>query len=306
MSDGLEVVIKVARLHERKTLADRLHHAVLDAVVDHLHEVTAARTTGVQQAALARHVIEHGLHILICATIAADHEAGAVASTGLAARRARIHKADTVGSSLLGMRHGIVIVGVAAVDHDIALIEHLEQLGEHRIGNGTGGDHGPYNTGSAERRNQARHGVDRLDIFGLDCGAGGLALTMGPHFQRVFGMESVAQAVELAALNASRLEEPAEYRFECADAARLERVFRQRGVPDLLVTDPPRAGMDEHTVQALLKHRPPRLVLVSCNPATLARDLSLLAPSYRIRAVQPVDLFPQTPHVETVAALELS
>ena len=145
-------------------------------------------------------------------------------------------------------------------------------------------------------------GGECWDIY---CGAGGLALTMGPHFRRVFGMESVAQAVELAALNASRLEEATEYLFACGDAAKLERVFRQRGVPDLLVTDPPRAGMDEHTVQAVLRHRPPRLVLVSCNPATLARDLALLAPAYGIRAVQPVDLFPQTPHVETVAALEL-
>ena len=61
--------------------------------------------------------------------------------------------------------------------------------------------------------------------------------------------------------------------------------------------------MDERSVQALLRHRPPRLVLVSCNPATLARDLALLSAAYEIRAVQPVDLFPQTPHVETVASL---
>ena len=148
----------------------------------------------------------------------------------------------------------------------------------------------------------AAWGKECWDIY---CGAGGLALTMSPHFSRVFGMESVAQAVELAALNAERLHEGTACRFECGDAAKLERVFRQRGTPDLLVTDPPRAGMDERTVQAVLKHRPPRLVLVSCNPATLARDLALLAPAYRIRAVQPVDLFPQTPHVETVAALEL-
>jgi 23S rRNA (uracil1939-C5)-methyltransferase len=61
--------------------------------------------------------------------------------------------------------------------------------------------------------------------------------------------------------------------------------------------------MDERTVQAILKHKPARLVLVSCNPATLARDLALLAPAYEIRAVQPVDLFPQTPHIETVVSL---
>ena len=126
---------------------------------------------------------------------------------------------------------------------------------------------------------------------------------MGPHFERVFGMESVAPAVELAALNAEHAGGNTQYRFECGDAAKLERVFRERGLPDLIVTDPPRAGMDERSVQALLRHRPPRLVLVSCNPATLARDLALLSAAYEIRAVQPVDLFPQTPHVETVASL---
>ena len=144
------------------------------------------------------------------------------------------------------------------------------------------------------------------ECWDIYCGAGGLALTMGPHFARVFGMETVPQAVELASLNARKLQESTKYLFQCGDAARLERIFRERGVPDLIVTDPPRAGMDEKTVQALLRHRPPRLVLVSCNPATLARDLALLAPLYTIRAVQPVDLFPQTPHVETVAALSLA
>ncbi len=145
-----------------------------------------------------------------------------------------------------------------------------------------------------------RWGKECWDIY---CGVGGLALTMGPRFQRVFGLESVAPAVTLAAQNAERLGESTVYRFESGDAATLERVFRQRGAPDLLVTDPPRAGMDERVVQAILKHCPPRLALVSCNPSTLARDLALLAPRYDIRAVQPVDLFPQTPHVETVVAL---
>lgn len=149
----------------------------------------------------------------------------------------------------------------------------------------------------------AEDGLWGKECWDIYCGAGGLALTMGPHFERVFGMESVAPAVELAALNAERAGGNTQYRFECGDAAKLERVFRERDLPDLIVTDPPRAGMDERSVQALLRHRPPRLVLVSCNPATLARDLALLSAAYEIRAVQPVDLFPQTPHVETVASL---
>ncbi|HJD96668.1 23S rRNA (uracil(1939)-C(5))-methyltransferase RlmD [Mailhella massiliensis] len=149
---------------------------------------------------------------------------------------------------------------------------------------------------------------DRLwgeSCWDIYCGAGGLALTMAPHFQHIFGLEAVAQAVELARENARIAGGETTFRFEAGDAATLERRFSRMGIPDLLVTDPPRAGMDERTVQAILRHRPPRVILVSCNPATLARDLALLAPAYHLRAVQPVDIFPQTPHVETVAALEV-
>lgn len=138
------------------------------------------------------------------------------------------------------------------------------------------------------------------DIY---CGVGGLALTMAPYFKEVYGLEVTAPAIELAKANAEAAGGDTKFTFEAGDAATLERCFKRFGSPDLLVTDPPRAGMDERTVQAILKHKPSRLVLVSCNPATLARDLALLAPLYDIRAVQPVDLFPQTPHIETVVSL---
>ncbi len=139
------------------------------------------------------------------------------------------------------------------------------------------------------------------DIY---CGVGGLALTMAPHFQEIFGMELVAPAAALASANAAALKgNAASFRFETGDAATLERCFKSFGTPDLLVTDPPRSGMDSRTVQSILRHRPPRLLLISCNPATLARDMALLAPAYEILSVTPVDLFPQTPHIEAIALL---
>ncbi len=145
-------------------------------------------------------------------------------------------------------------------------------------------------------------GQDCWDIY---CGVGGLALTFAPHFKRIFGMEISRQAAGLAGDNAALNGLPAgSCRFAAGDASALERSFAGQGVPDLLVTDPPRAGMDPQTTASILRHRPPHLLLVSCDPATLARDLALLAPSYALRAIQPVDLFPQTPHVETVCALE--
>lgn len=136
----------------------------------------------------------------------------------------------------------------------------------------------------------------------LYCGVGGLALTFAPRFHTVLGLESVPAAVALARANAAAWPN---CRFETTDAGRVGEYFRRFGPPDLLCADPPRAGLDPRAVQALLRARPHRLLMVSCNPATLARDLAALAPAYTLRAVQPVDLFPQTPHVESVVSLFL-
>lgn len=149
-----------------------------------------------------------------------------------------------------------------------------------------------------------KNGLWGKSCWDIYCGVGGLALTMAPHFRHVFALEVMAPAVDLAKENARAAGGGTSFRFEVGDAAKLEACFSRMGVPDLVVTDPPRAGMDEYTVKALLKHRPARMILVSCNTATLARDLALLSAAYDIRSVQPVDLFPQTPHVEALALLE--
>ena len=78
----------------------------------------------------------------------------------------------------------------------------------------------------------------------------------------------------------------------------------EHGTPDVVILDPPRAGVHEDVLQTILNAAPKRIVYVSCNPATQARDLALLSQSYRVVAVQPVDMFPHTHHVENVAALE--
>ena len=80
--------------------------------------------------------------------------------------------------------------------------------------------------------------------------------------------------------------------------------IRTHGKPDVIITDPPRAGMHEDVVKAILAAEPERIVYVSCNAATQARDLSLLDEKYRVTAVQPVDMFPHTHHVENVVRLE--
>lgn len=82
-----------------------------------------------------------------------------------------------------------------------------------------------------------------------------------------------------------------------------ESFISENGTPDIIITDPPRAGMHPDVVQTIIKTAPKRIVYVSCNPATQARDLSLLDDLYEVVAVQPVDMFPHTPHVENVVLL---
>ncbi|MCH5277332.1 MAG: 23S rRNA (uracil(1939)-C(5))-methyltransferase RlmD [Desulfovibrionaceae bacterium] len=134
----------------------------------------------------------------------------------------------------------------------------------------------------------------------LYCGVGGLALSFAPYFHTVLGLESVPAAVALARRNAAAF---SHCRFECADASRVGEYFRRFGTPNLVSADPPRAGLDPRVTRALVRARPAALLMVSCNPATLARDVAALSPAYELKAVQPVDLFPQTPHVESAAFL---
>jgi 23S rRNA (uracil1939-C5)-methyltransferase len=83
-----------------------------------------------------------------------------------------------------------------------------------------------------------------------------------------------------------------------------DRFISENGRPDVVVTDPPRAGMHEDVTKAILKNGPPRVVYVSCNPSTQARDLKILSEKYAVTAVQPVDMFPMTHHVENIVLLE--
>jgi 23S rRNA (uracil1939-C5)-methyltransferase len=143
-------------------------------------------------------------------------------------------------------------------------------------------------------------------LFDLFCGLGTIGLILADHFDRVFGIESHSESIRLAQIN-SELNQVQNAHFVQGDAAQALQPdsLRQTGVPDVLVLDPPRAGLHQDVVSGVLECRPRRVVYTSCNPATLARDLKLLGESYEVEAVQPVDMFPQTYHIECVAALGL-
>ncbi|MBI4805994.1 MAG: 23S rRNA (uracil(1939)-C(5))-methyltransferase RlmD [Desulfovibrio sp.] len=137
-------------------------------------------------------------------------------------------------------------------------------------------------------------------VWDLYCGAGGLSLFMARHATSVTGFEISQEAVEDATTNAG-LNGLTNCAFVAGDLK--DAVSRRKAKPDVVVIDPPRAGLHPDTVDALLRIAAPRLVYVSCNPSTLARDLGKLGTMYSAQAVTPVDLFPHTPHIECVAEL---
>jgi 23S rRNA (uracil1939-C5)-methyltransferase len=122
--------------------------------------------------------------------------------------------------------------------------------------------------------------------------------------KKVIGLEYVADAIEDAKLN-SAVNGITNTDFYAGDIKDLldDSFLNTHGRPDTIITDPPRAGMHEDVCRMLLKASPEKLVYVSCNPATQARDLKILSENYDIVAVQPVDMFPHTMHVENVAKL---
>ncbi len=143
-------------------------------------------------------------------------------------------------------------------------------------------------------------------VYDLYTGTGTIANFVAGQAKKVIGLEYVAAAIEDAKVN-SKLNNITNTEFYAGDMKDLltDDFLSRHGKPDTIITDPPRAGMHEDVTNMLLKVAPKRIVYVSCNAATQARDLKILAEKYHITAVQAVDMFPQTTHVENVARLDL-
>ena len=143
-------------------------------------------------------------------------------------------------------------------------------------------------------------------MYDLYTGTGTIAQYFSRFVKRVVGIEYVEEAIADAKVNAG-INGIDNCTFYAGDMAKLftDEFIAANGKPDFIVTDPPRAGMAEKVVEQLLKIKAPKIVYVSCNPATQARDLQLLNDVYVVKAVQPVDMFPHTQHVENITLLEL-
>jgi len=142
------------------------------------------------------------------------------------------------------------------------------------------------------------------NVYDLYCGAGSITLYVAGAAKHVAGVELVPESIADAKVNAE-LNGITNVSFTAGD---MKKIFdpafvAKHGKPDVVITDPPRAGMDEPVVRHLLELDPPVIVYVSCNPATQARDLALMNEKYRVDFVQPIDMFPHTYHVENVVRL---
>jgi len=142
-------------------------------------------------------------------------------------------------------------------------------------------------------------------VYDLYTGTGTIANFVAHQAKQVIGIEYVPEAIEDAVVN-SKLNNIKNTLFYAGDMKDILNAafIEKHGKPDVIITDPPRAGMHEDVIKAILFAEPQRVVYVSCNPATQARDLSLLDTAYKVSAVQPVDMFPHTHHVENVVLLE--
>jgi 23S rRNA (uracil1939-C5)-methyltransferase len=143
-------------------------------------------------------------------------------------------------------------------------------------------------------------------VYDLYTGTGTIANFIARFAGRVVGIESVPEAIEDARVNAeiNGIGNAVFYPGDMRDLF-TEHFIRDNGIPEVIITDPPRAGMHARVVEQILRVGARRIVYVSCNPATQARDVELLGEKYTLRRIQPVDMFPHTHHVENIALLEL-
>lgn len=167
-----------------------------------------------------------------------------------------------------------------------------------------------FQTNSAQAQKLYKNAFDFAEftgnelVYDLYCGTGTIALFVARSVQKIIGIEYVEEAVNDARMNAGE-NDITNADFYAGDIAKLldESFVQQMGKPEVIITDPPRAGMHAKVIDQMLKMEPGKIIYVSCNPSTQARDIALLNEKYDVIKVQPVDMFPQTHHVENIVLM---
>lgn len=184
-----------------------------------------------------------------------------------------------------------------------------EKLGEtqYKIGPKSFFQTNPYQAEKLFEEVRKAANLKKSDVlYDLYCGVGSIGLYLARYCDKIVGIEEIPEAIDDAKMNAA-LNKFDNATFHVGDVGNLlDTAFLEtHGRADVVVTDPPRAGMHDHVVETLNSARVPKIVYVSCNPSTQARDLKNLSEVYQVEYVQPVDMFPQTNHVESIAVLKL-
>ena len=142
-------------------------------------------------------------------------------------------------------------------------------------------------------------------LFDLYSGVGSIGIFLSDKVKEIYGIEIEEQAVKMANLNI-KLNNIKNAEYIAGSVEDKIKEFKERNIkPDVIVVDPPRKGLDLKSIEYIINFKPKKIGYVSCNPATLARDLKLLEREYDISSIIPVDMFPNTSHVECVAVLEV-
>ena len=143
-------------------------------------------------------------------------------------------------------------------------------------------------------------------VFDLYCGIGTISLFMAKYAKKVYGIEIVEEAVKYAKENAI-INDVNNVEFIAGDVELVldELINKKQIIPDVIMIDPPRKGLDKTTINNILQIKPKKVIYISCNPSTLVRDLSYLESNYNIISIKPVDMFPYTSHIESIAILKL-
>ncbi len=143
-------------------------------------------------------------------------------------------------------------------------------------------------------------------VYDLYTGTGTIAQFVANSAKKVIGIDSVNEGIEAAFINAKQ-NNITNCLFYCGDMKEIfsEDFIKKNGHPDIIIADPPREGMHKKVIEQILKIKPNRIIYVSCNSATQARDINILSDIYKIKKIQPVDMFPQTHHVENIVSLEI-
>ncbi len=283
------------------------YKAVLDAVADWMEHYRVAAYDEVRHTGLVRHIyIRQGAvtgEMMVCLVCtrgklpATEHLIAAVRKAAPALVSLCININPDKTNVILG-KEGYTLWGSDAIEDVLCGLRF--RLSPHSF----------YQVNHAQTEHLYRLAAQAAALTGsetlldLYCGTGTIGLSMAHEVGQLIGVEVVPAAVEDARRNA-KVNGITNARFLCADAAEAAAQLEREGVrPDVVVLDPPRKGCDEALIDTVVSMAPSRVVYVSCDPATLARDLSrFVQRGYAVQSVQPVDLFPRTAHCETVALL---